>query len=164
MLSLMFVDPRFEVCDKKSGLTQLNWQLFFFTDWSNDGSMNLSFCLWDCETPTKGSHIFLDLPTEKLSLLRIEGHLELDLTAQDIHLNAVGQWCDIFFEKTMTHKLNFFSGLRKRLVLSGTVRTNRTALAAWWSSYGRKKRWQAKSNTATFRRDSWTKSFTTWHC
>lgn len=30
-----------------------------------------------------GSHVVLDMPTEKLSLLRVEGELELDLMAQD---------------------------------------------------------------------------------
>ena len=33
------------------------------------------------ETP--GSHVVLDTPTEQLSLLRVEGQLELDLMAQD---------------------------------------------------------------------------------
>lgn len=40
----------------------------------------------------KGSHIFLDLPTEKLSLLRIEGHLELDLTAEELFVQTERLW------------------------------------------------------------------------
>lgn len=39
-----------------------------------------------------GSHVVLDMPTEKVSLLRVEGELELDLMAQDISLQTERLW------------------------------------------------------------------------
>eukprot|EP00439_Symbiodinium_sp_Y106_P032590 s1391_g3.t3 len=39
-----------------------------------------------------GSHVILDVPTEPLGLLRLEGHLQMDLHAEDLSLRAERIW------------------------------------------------------------------------